>query len=82
MGCNIINYLYSYEIKDAKYSIIITSNNLTNELNKNNNASTINLKQNDNFGSENINNPIVDNLIKNNPFSFVKIKLKKNRSYK
>ena len=84
MGCIVLNNLYNYETKDDKYSITIVSNILTNDLNKNQFYSKLNDSSNTNIPSQTkkINKPDIETLIKNNPFPFVKIKLKKSISFK
>ena len=84
MGCIIYNYIS--ETKDEKYSITIESNFPTDKINtKNNYSSKLSEKSNKNDFSnikEITISPNVDNLIKNNPFPFVKIKPNISRCFK
>ena len=88
MGCNIYNYIYTSEIKDEKYSITIASNLPTDNININKNCSSKlseKLNKKDFSHSKEItisSNVDIDNLIKNNPFPFVKIKPNMSRYFK
>ena len=86
MGCNFYNYIYTSPTKDEKYSITITSNLPTDNINIKKNISS---KSNKNINKNNSSNSKeisiqsnIDNLIKNNPFPFVKIRPNISRCFK
>jgi hypothetical protein len=90
MGCIFYDYDYTREMENKNYSISIISNTYINEIN-NKNKILVQLDDNlriinNNSISQSNNTYInsqknVNNVIKNNPFPFVKIKLKGNKSY-
>ena len=86
MGRNIFNYGYKSETKDGKYAVTIESNLPTDKITiKNNYSSKFSEKSNKNDFSNTNEISIssnVNNLIKNNPFPFVKIKPKIGRYFK
>ena len=90
MGCIFYDYDYVRDMEKKDYSITIISNTFINEINNKNKNS---VQLNDNlinnysiFQSNNTNvnlniNKNVNNVVENNPFPFVKIKLKGSKSY-
>ena len=92
MGCIFYDYNYARDMEKKDYSITIISNTFINEIN---NKSKNSVQLNDNlrlinnysiFQSNNTNvnlniNKNVNNVVENNPFPFVKIKLKGSKSY-
>ena len=92
MGCIFYDYNYARDMENKDYSITIISNTIINEINNKNKNS---VQLNDNlrlinnysiFQSNNTNvnlniNKNVNNVVENNPFPFVKIKLKGSKSY-
>ena len=90
MGCIIYNYDYTREMENKNYSITIISNIYINEIsdkNKNSTQLNDNLRIINNYSisqskNTNINiNKNVNNVVGNNPFPFVKIELKVNKSH-
>ena len=90
MGCIIYNYDYTREMENKNYSITIISNIYINEIsdkNKNSTQLNDNLRIINNYSisqSKNTNINIhknVNNVVGNNPFPFVKIELKGNKSH-
>ena len=90
MGCIFYDYDYARDMEKKDYSITIISNTIINEINNKNKNS---VQLNDNlinnysiFQSNNTNvnlniNKNVNNVVENNPFPFVKLKLKGSKSY-
>lgn len=92
MGCIFYDYDYTQEMENKNFSITIISNTYINKINnKNKETAQINdnLKIIDNYSISQTNNTNtninihknVNEVVENNPFPFVKIKLKGRKSY-